>query len=110
MIMSLKAGSPRYDSTEKKNVLDKDALIGSMAWEIDKQMKKVYKSVKGVDMPDVGKEDRRMLFCAIARGVLKYLNDHAPELIKKVTVKHQGTGSSDNWIHTVSGLDLDIDV
>jgi hypothetical protein len=36
----------------------------------------MFLKVKGSDMSKAGQEDRRLLFVAIARGVLKYLKDH----------------------------------
>jgi hypothetical protein len=36
----------------------------------------VFEKVKGTPIPETGKEDRRILYVAISRGVLKYLADH----------------------------------
>lgn len=105
--MSLKAGGPGYDSIQGKYVLDTDVMQNSMALEMENQMKKVYKALKGTDLPDVGVEDRMMLFSAVARGVLAYLDNHAHELINSVTISHStGTAAA----HAVSNLDLDIQV
>lgn len=107
--MSLIPGSPRYDTNEEKYVLDDPAMQNSMALEIEEEMKNVYKALKGKNMPDVGEEDRRMLFSAVARGVLKYLNDNAYQLIKAVTIAHT-SGGHPYTDHSLSGLDLDIEV
>lgn len=107
--MSLIPGTPRYDTDEEKYVLDDLALLNSMALAIENEMKDVYKTLKGEDMPETGKEDRRMLFCAVARGVLKYLDDNAAQLIKAVTIAHS-SGADLSATHSLSGLDLDIEV
>lgn len=103
--MSLKSGSPRYDSSLGKYVLDATALQNSMALAMENQMKKVYKALKGTDLPDVGVDDRRMLFSAVAGGILAFLDDHADELVQSVTITHSTGTPAD---HSVSNLDLDI--
>jgi len=105
--MSLIPGSPRYDANEEKYVIDDLAIQDSMVLAIENEMKNVYKTLNGVNLPAVGEEDRRMLFSAIARGILKYLDDHAGELIKDLTIDHAGGTTTE---HTVDGLDLDIEV
>ncbi len=105
--MSLKPGSPIYDAVEDKYVWNSAALLDSMAQEIENEMKKVYKSLKGEDMPDNGEEDRLLLFSAIARGVLYYLDRHAGDLIDAVTIAHT-TGTHTDTVHSMTGLDLDV--
>ena len=107
--MSLIPGSPRYDIDKEKYVLDDIAMQNSMALAIENEMKNVYKTLKGEDMPEVGEEDRRMLFSAIARGVLKYLEDNAGQLIKAVAILHT-SGLNLGTTHSLTGLDLDIEV
>ena len=103
--MSLKAGVPRRFGD--KYVLDNSALEDSMALEIENEMKKVYKAIKGTNLPEAGEDDRRMLFTAISRGVLKYLNDKAGELVKSVNITHT-TETAEG--HDLSELKLNIDV
>ena len=44
---------------------------------IEAAMQDEWQTVKGKPLPaPLGREDRRILFVAIARGVLKYLHDH----------------------------------
>lgn len=107
--MSLIPGSPRFDNNKDKFVLDDIAIRNSMAQAIEIEMKNVFKALKGKDMPDVGEEDRRMLFSAIARGVLKYLEDNAGQLIKAVTISHT-SGTNLGTKHSLTGLNLDIEV
>ena len=54
-----------------------DNFSNSMAAEIEAAMQDEWQTVKGKPLPaPLGREDRRILFVAIARGVLKYLHDH----------------------------------
>jgi len=49
----------------------------SLAAEIETAMKAEWLAVKGFPLPSPkGEEDRRILFVAIARGLLKFLTDH----------------------------------
>ena len=101
--MSLYPGAPR--KVDGNYVLDDQALQDSMAKAIDEAMADVYLKLKGKALPEEGKEDRRLLFVAIARGVLKYFESHESELLSHLTVTHK-IGPSIG--HNVSGLDLNI--
>jgi hypothetical protein len=72
--MSLYPGAPRLH--QGRHVLDDTALAQSMAKAIEDAMDEVSWQVKGTHLPEMGKEDRRLMFVAISRGVLKYLHDH----------------------------------
>jgi hypothetical protein len=79
--MSLYPGAPRLINPddppgEHRYVLDDTALEESMAKIIEEEMTNVFGLVKGTPLPDSGKEDRRLLYVAISRGVLKCLRDH----------------------------------
>ena len=53
----------------------------TMAWEIEDAMKDEWADVKNYPLPaPLGEEDRRILFVAIARGVLRYLWNHRDEI------------------------------
>ena len=52
------------------------ALANSMAGAMEDEMEALFQAVKGHSVPATGREDRRLLFVAIARGVLKYLQQH----------------------------------
>lgn len=73
--MSLYPGAPRLDENNR-HVLDDLALQRSMALAIEEAMNDVFQKVKGTPVPEVGKEDRRLLFVAVSRGVLQYLESH----------------------------------
>ncbi len=94
--MSLKPGTPRKVNNEYR--LDDTALSNSMALAIDEEMAAVYEAVKGVPMPEAGEEDRRILFTAIARGVLKYLRDNSADFVEAIAVKHTDESEQE---HTV---------
>ena len=72
--MSLYPGAPRLD--QGQHVLDDSALERSMAKAIEEAMDDAFQKVKGSPIPEVGKQDRRLLYVAISRGVLQYLSDH----------------------------------
>ena len=46
---------------------------GSMAQAIETEYEAIWNSLKEEPLPNEGREDRRMLFVAIARGVMKHL-------------------------------------
>ncbi len=48
----------------------------SMAKAIEDALKTEWAQVKGEALPSTGEEDRRLLFVAIAQGVLRYLSDY----------------------------------
>ena len=64
--MALKAGT--LDTTEFGN---------SMAAAIEHAFEKVWKDRYGTNLPDETRDDRRLLFVAIAQGVVKHLKDNA---------------------------------
>lgn len=59
-----------------------DDFAGSLASYIDKAMQNEWQAVKGEPLPaGQGEDDRKILFAAIAQGVLKFLVDHGGDLI-----------------------------
>jgi len=101
--MALYPGGPRQ--VDGNYVLDDTALLDTLAKAIEEEMADVFQKVKGMPLPEPGKADRRLLFVAIARGVLKYLETHQNDLLASVTIAHT-TGPS--VTHTVSNLNLNI--
>ncbi len=101
--MSLKAGYARRNSNNKV-VIDDTAIVDSMAGYIDDAMKDIYLTMKGTPLKDEGAEDRRILFVAIARGVLKYLEQHQDEFIS--TIRYD----SSSTYHGINELDLGIEI
>ena len=55
-------GDLRHDGT--KYVIDDAALADSMALEMENQLKDLYEKLKGAALPDIGIDERRLLFLA----------------------------------------------
>jgi len=81
------------------------SFADSMAEAIETAMNEEWQAVKGEALSTDDQESRRLLFCAIARGVLGYLKSHEADLIKTIGLDG-GSGAVSN---TVSALELDID-
>ncbi|MEZ6242094.1 MAG: hypothetical protein R3B57_03535 [Phycisphaerales bacterium] len=56
----------------------------SMAQAMEDAMQSVYQERHGTPMPSAGVEDRRMLFVAIAQGVIRHLADNPGAFHTKV--------------------------
>jgi len=76
-------------------------FAASMAAYIDQAMQNEWQAVKGEPLPsgDQGAEDRKILFAAIAQGVLKFLGDHVNDL---VTTTNSGDGGLTNHHHAMA--------
>jgi len=98
--MSLYSGAVR--SVNGKYVLDTTALSDSMAQAMDDAMVDAYQKLKGSALPDKGKDDRRMLFVAVARGLLTYLKDHENEIFAAMKLTPGGGVAIDNQVNSVS--------
>ncbi len=84
--------------------LDGNALADSLAGAMDKAMADVYKTMKGVDLPAAGLEDRRMLFVAIAEGMLTYLKENEDQFIS--SIRYEGAGAATDVVETTLGVEL----
>jgi hypothetical protein len=101
--MTLYPGGSRL--IDGKHVLDETALQDTMAEAMEEEMADLFQMLKGKTLPEIGKEERRLLFVAISRGVLKYLEAHQSDVLTSVTINHAtGPGVT----HTVSNVDLNI--
>jgi hypothetical protein len=76
-----------------------------MTEAIEAAFKKEWQMVKGTPLPEAGLEDRRLLFAAIARGILEYLKDHENEILNSFTVKDP---SDTQILYTVEKVDLNV--
>lgn len=65
---------------------------GSMAAYIDRAMQDEWYAARGEHLPQQGEEDRRILFAAIAKGVLRYLYDHRDDLVSTLMHPEGGVG------------------
>jgi hypothetical protein len=90
--MSLYPGGRKLVGAAFKNSLDTAALADSMALAIEDAMKEYHQDVKAAPLPATGEADRRLLFVAIARGVLGYLQGKQASITTRVG---GNTGSAD---------------
>jgi hypothetical protein len=60
----------------------------SMALYMEEAMRKEWRAVRGEDLrdDDRGAEDRRIMFAAVAQGVLRYLFDHNADLVSTLEI------------------------
>lgn len=82
-------------------------FANSMAQAIEQAFVEEWQAVKGTALPAGDPTDRRLLFVAIARGVLRYLEVNQNQLIATIRLD-----DGDGFVRTydVTALDLDIDV
>jgi hypothetical protein len=100
--MSLYSGAVR--NVDGQFVIDETALADSMAKAMDDAMLDTYQKLKGSPLPDKGKEDRRMLFVAIAQGLLTYLRAHENDMIATMNLSFGGPPAT----ATVSAVNMNI--
>lgn len=68
-----------------------DDLADTMTGAIDAAMREEWRDAKNQDLPaGLGEEDRRILFAAIAKGVLRYLHAHRDDLVTQVVADNPG--------------------
>jgi hypothetical protein len=63
-----------------------------------------WQRAKGAPLPTAGVEDRRLLFAAVAHGLLAYLNAKQDQVIATIDLEQAGTRVR----YQVRALDLDI--
>jgi hypothetical protein len=70
-------------------------------------MAQAWTAVKGPDVPFPGGDpsDRKVLFLAVAWGLLKYLETNQNDVINTIRLNQSGVGAVD---YSVETLDLDI--
>jgi hypothetical protein len=69
------------------------ALVASeMTNTMQEAMTKEWEATREGSLPDIGKEDRRLLFAAVARGLLEYLKANESELLQSITI-HNPAGN-----------------
>ncbi len=79
-------------------------FAGSMAEAMEQALAREWQALKGADLPAEGRDDRRLLFAAIATGVLSYLKAHQAEVLNTITLEIGGAQAP----HAVTNLDLNI--
>lgn len=65
-----------------------------------------WQTAKGAPLPDAGIEDRRILFAAVARGVLTYLKAHEDEVLRSIDLQ---IADGSTLSHQVVALDLAVE-
>jgi hypothetical protein len=70
-------------------------------------MAEEYSRQKGTSLPGVGGGDRRLLFTAVAGGVLQYLESKQQEVISTITLRRGAPGTTEVTF-TVTNLNLNI--
>ncbi len=78
---------------------------GSLAEAIETAMKAEWEAVKHAPMPDADPRDRRILFVAIAQGLLSYLDNHPADILKSLDYRDSG-GAVRNL--TIESVDVDV--
>jgi hypothetical protein len=43
-----------------------------------------WQASKGAPLPEAGTEDRRLLFAAVAHGLLRYVDEHHDEVLTEI--------------------------
>jgi hypothetical protein len=74
-----------------------EAIVDAMGTE--------WQNAKGTPLPAAGLEDRRILFAAVARGLLTYLEVKQERALKKLDLEDSG---GDVRSYTVRATDFDI--
>ncbi|HKP98439.1 MAG TPA: hypothetical protein VJ385_22100 [Fibrobacteria bacterium] len=83
-------------------------FAGSMAEEMEKAMEAEMRALKGHGLPEQGREERRLLLAAVARGMLNYLKKHEDEILRSLAFD-AGDGYGDLG-GPVSALELGTEV
>ncbi|MBB3191868.1 hypothetical protein [Halomonas cerina] len=65
----------------------------SMAKAMEEAFEVEWQAVKGVALPEEGRQDRRLLMAAIAQGVVRHFRDHAEEAFQ-IAVETTQTGAN----------------
>jgi hypothetical protein len=92
--MSFFPGGRKQQGAAFVDGLDDAALANSMAQAIETEMNHYHQFLKGQPLPATSKDERRMLFVSIARGVLGYLRDHQNVIAAQVNLQ-SGAGTVD---------------
>jgi hypothetical protein len=80
----------------------------SMAATIEAEFERAWEDVYHRNLPSAGARQRRIFFVAIARGVLRYLEERQDDLIRSMRLEDV----ADSWARecTVPSTNLDIEL
>jgi len=79
-------------------------VLSQLTEAMQTAFKTEWQAAKGSPPPDAGSDDRRMMFAAISRGLLEYLDAHQDGFITSITFDEGG----ESVAHTVTATELDI--
>jgi hypothetical protein len=94
--------------TVKAGGLSDADFTESMSATIEAEFERAWFEVYDRNLPSAGARQRRIFFVAIARGVLRYLEERQDDLIKEIRLQRM----DDSWQETfkVPHADLDIEL
>jgi hypothetical protein len=82
-----------------------------MADEMENQLRMLWHAQYGHEFPEIGREQRNLLFLAIARGVLKYLKDqedaHNEHLFSQITLSNTDYDGGP-WSFNIDNTELNV--
>jgi hypothetical protein len=76
---------------------------------IDKAFGTEWTNSKGGTAPDAGKDDRRLMFAAVARGILEYLSAQQSDFIASLTLTDTAGNSSVTYSASATSLNINVD-
>jgi hypothetical protein len=74
---------------------------------IQEALEKEWQEAKKQQLPAAGLEDRRLLFAAVARGLLEYLKKHQDDVLSTITFEDV---AGERVTHAVKGAVLNINI
>ena len=80
-------------------------VVSELTQAMQEALQTEWRAAKGEEMPEAGAEDRRLIFAAVARGLLTYLRAHQNDWLNTITFEDPGTG---RVTHTVKATQLNI--
>ena len=83
--------------------------LSALTYAIDKAFGTEWTKSKGGSAPDAGKDDRRLMFAAVARGILEYLSAQQSDLIASVTLTDTAGNASITYNASATSLNINVD-
>jgi hypothetical protein len=80
---------------------------GSMAEEMEKVMEAEMQALKGHGLPAMGRDERRVMLVAVARGMLNYLKIHEKDILRNIRLD---PGAGDDIDAEVEDLEFGAEV
>jgi hypothetical protein len=83
--------------------------LSALTDAIDKAFGTEWTKAKGGNAPDAGKDDRRLMFAAVARGFLEYLSAQQNDLIASLTLTDTAGNASIDYNASATSLNINVD-